>query len=224
MQTPYGDAIQATIMNQQEEDEKNDYPLPEDLKCEFRDVRIDELFELMPKNLLTQDEIKSNGSYPFVSCSGHNNGIIKYVNDYKYDGTFITVATNGDATAGTCFVQRGKFAVHPMVLVLKLKPEYQFLEECLSSIAFAMTMEFRMKYSHSNVLSQQRLMNETISSIPYCQDPTDPNKMIIDISGLRYIYIYNCEGTNDRKRMYGVNITNYYGHIFESPNTYLNHR
>ena len=67
MQTPYGDAaelikqfliyqeeceharriseIQATVMNQQEEDEKNDYPLPEDLKCEFRDVRIDELFE-----------------------------------------------------------------------------------------------------------------------------------------------------------------------------------
>ena len=43
-------------------------------------------------------------------------------------------------------------------------------------------------------------MNETISSIPYCQDPTDPTKMIIDISGLRYIY--SCEGTNDRKRMY----------------------
>ena len=31
------------------------------------------------------------------------------------------------------------------------------------------------------------------------------------------IYIYNCEGTNDRKRMYGVDITNYYGHILESP-------
>lgn len=30
-------------------------------------------------------------------------------------------------------------------------------------------------------------------------------------------YIYSCEGTNDRKRMYGVNITNYYGHILESP-------
>ena len=77
-----------------------------------------------------------------------------------------------------------------MVLVLKLKSEYQFLEECLSSLAFAMTLEFRMKkYSYSNVLSQQRLMNETISSIPYCQDPKDKTKMIIDVSGLRYIYI-----------------------------------
>ena len=52
-----------------------------------------------------------------------------------------------------------------------------------------MTMEFRMKYSYNNNLTLDRIMNETISSIPYCQDPTDPTKMIIDISGLRYIYI-----------------------------------
>ena len=77
---------------------------------------------------------------------------------------------------------------HGQVIALKLKPEYQLLEECLSSLAFAMTMEFRMKYSYNNKLNKERLMNETISSIPYCQDPTDPTKMIIDISGLRYIY------------------------------------
>ena len=222
MQTPYGDAaelikqflkyqeeceharriseIQATIMNQQEEDEKNDYPLPEDLKCEFRDVRIDELFEYAGNGKQENNNLP-DGLYPLISTSSHNNGIIKYVNKYDFDGTYITVAFNG--SVGTCFVQRGKFTLgHGQVIALKLKPEYQFLEECLSSLAFAMTMEFRMKYSYNNKLNKERLMNETISSIPYCQDPKDKTKMIIDVSGLRYIYIY---------------ITNYYGHIFESP-------
>ena len=209
MQTPYGDAaelikqfliyqeeceharriseIQATVMNQQEEDEKNDYPLPEDLKCEFRDVRIDELFEYAGNGKQENNNLP-NGPYPLISRSGHNNGIIKYVNKYDYDGTYITIALHG--TVGSCFVQRGKFTLgHGQVIALKLKPEYQFLEECLSSLAFAMTMEFRMKYSYNNNLTLDRIMNETISSIPYCQDPTDPTKMIIDISGLRYIYI-----------------------------------
>ena len=209
MQTPYGDAaelikqfliyqeeceharriseIQATIMNQQEEDEKNDYPLPEDLKCEFRDVRIDELFEYAGKGKEHAYNNLPTGKYPFISNSAHNNGIVCYVDYYDFDGTYITVTSDG--SAGKCFIQRGKFAVQDTVNVLKLKPEYQFLEECLSSLAFAMTMEFRMKYSYSNKLYRERLMNETISSIPYCQDPTDPTKMIIDVSGLRYIYI-----------------------------------
>ena len=210
MQTPYGDAaelikqfliyqeeceharriseIQATIMNQQEEDEKNDYPLPEDLKCEFRDVRIDELFEYAG-NGKQENNYLPDGPYPLISTSSHNNGIIKYVNKYDFDGTYITITFNG--SVGTCFIQRGKFTLgHGQVIALKLKPEYQFLEECLSSLAFAMTMEFRMKYSYNNKLNKERLMNETISSIPYCQDPKDPTKMIIDISGLRYIYIY----------------------------------
>ena len=209
MQTPYGDAaelmkqyfiykeecrhaqrtneIRRMIMNQQEEDRMNDYPLPEDLKCEFRDVRIDELFEYAGNGKQENNDLP-DGKYPLISTSSHNNGIIKYVNKYDFDGTYVTVTFNG--SVGSCFVQRGKFTLgHGQVIALKLKPEYQYLEECLSSLAFAMTMEFRMKYSYSNKLNQQRLMNETISSIPYCQDPKDKTKMIIDVSGLRYIYI-----------------------------------
>lgn len=209
MQTPYGDAaelikqfliyqeeckhaqrlseIRTTVINQQEEDRMNDYPLPEDLKCEFRDVRIDELFELMPKGKNHSYGNLPTGQYPFISNSTHNNGVVCYVDYYDYDGTYITVTPDGNA--GKCFVQRGKFAVQDVVNVLKLKPEYQYLEECLSSLAFAMTMEFRMKYSYNHKLYKDRLMNETISSIPYCQDPKDKTKMIIDVSGLRYIYI-----------------------------------
>ena len=181
-----------------------------------RDVRVDELFEYVSRGKHNSPDLK-DGKYPFISCSGHNNGIVRYVENYAYDGTYLTVASNGDATAGMCFVQRGKFDASINVHVLKLKPEYQQLEECLSSLAFAMTMEFRRKYSYSNVLSKTRLMDESIHSIPYCQDPKDPTNMIIDVSGLRYIYIYNCQGTNERKRMYPINIINYYGHIFEGP-------
>ena len=238
MQTPYGDAaelmkqfliyqeeyeharriseIQATVMNQQEEDEKNDYPLPEDLKCEFRDVRIDELFELMPRIGRHSYNSLPTGQYPFIANSAHNNGIVCYVDYNDFDGTYITVTSNG--SAGKCFVQRGKFAVQDEIHVLKLKPEYQFLEECLSSLAFAMTMEFRMKYSYNNKLNKERLMNETISSIPYCQDPTDPTKTIIDISGLRYIYIYIIARVRmiEKECMESILLT-----IMD---TYLNHR
>lgn len=154
-----------------------------------KDISVSELFEIAPSSKLSQQDLITPGNYPLVSCTTHNNGVKSYVNKYTHDGLYITVATNGDGGAGTCFVQRGKFAAHSMVLILKLREQYTYLEECLNSLAFAMTATFRVKYSHSRVLTQDRLMNEVIHDIPFCPNPQNPNEYIIDVSGLRYIYI-----------------------------------
>lgn len=229
MQTPYGDAIDLikqyliyeeeyrhsqmlskirnTVNSQREEDEKNNYPLPYELNREFRDVKISELFEFAGNGKQENSDLP-DGKYPLISTSSHNNGIIKYVNEYDFDGTYVTVTFNG--SVGSCFVQRGKFILgHGQVIALKLKPEYSYLEKCLNSLAFAMTMEFKMKYSYCNKLNRERLMNETISSIPFCQDANDKTKMIVDVSGLRYIYIYSCDDkVNGEKEMYEVDRVN----------------
>ena len=151
----------------------------------IKDVRVDEIFDLMPRKGVHAYGNLKNGDYPMVSRSEHNNGIMSYVDYYDYDGTYLTVSTIG----GYGFVQHGKFAVTDTVFVLKLKPEYEYLEECLSALAFAMTNEFKYKYTYNNALTQQRLMNEVIPQIPFIQDPKDKSKLIIDVSGLRYIYI-----------------------------------
>ena len=155
----------------------------------IKDVRVGEIFEFVGRGKYNVVKDVPVGKYPLISCSGHNNGIVSYVDKYDYDGTYLSIATNGDATAGIVFVQRGKFTTTTNMLILKLKQEYEYLEECLSSLAFAMTQTFRHRYNYSHVLTQERLMNEVIPDIPFIQDVNDKSKMIIDVTGLRYIYI-----------------------------------
>ncbi|MGY6172446.1 restriction endonuclease subunit S [Candidatus Mycoplasma pogonae] len=53
--------------------------------------------------------IKNNfGKYPIISSATTKNGIIGYINTYKYDGEYITITTRG-ANAGTIFFQKNKF-------------------------------------------------------------------------------------------------------------------
>ena len=111
-----------------------------------RDVPVSELFEFVGRGKYNTTKPTGTGKYPLVSCSGHNNGIVAYVDKYDYEGTYLTVSSNG-SNAGTVFVQRGQFANTQDVLILKLKPKYEYLEECLSSLAFAMTAEFKHKYN-----------------------------------------------------------------------------
>ena len=126
--------------------------------CEWREVKISDLFEFVQK-----EKHNSKVSCPLISCSGHNNGVSKYVNYYEFDGKYITVATCGDSSAGLCFVQEDKFAINELVVVIKLKDKYKYLENDLLQISSLMTFQFRMKYSFSYMLNRTRLMNEHIN-------------------------------------------------------------
>ena len=151
-----------------------------------RDVKVTDLFEIIGRGKTSSVLTLKDGKYPLISCTGHNNGIMRFIDKYDYDGDYITVASDGDATSGYCFVQHGKFAVYSNVLVLK--PKDPKLIPILSELALAMTMEFRRKYSFGNKLNADRLKSEVIPQLPF--KPTSDGKFELDIEGIRYIYIY----------------------------------
>ena len=157
-----------------------------------RSVPVAELFELVKVKGINTKLFK-DGQYPLIMSGAYNNGISRYVDKYCVDteelgGPVITVPVTG--SVGYCFVQHGKFAISDDVPpnVLKLKPEYKYLESALSSLAFNMTLHFTAGHNYSTLLNNTRLMNESIPNIPFVKDPKT-NEWKIDIGALRYMYM-----------------------------------
>ena len=161
------------------------------IEKQLRTVKVSELFELVT-GIKTFDQDLPEGPYPYISASSSYNGITSYVNEFSYDsGNDYVISVTGFGSSGVCFVQHGKFAIrgHGSIMILKLKPEYKYLEECLGVLAFTMTQYFTSKYSYNNSLNNKRLMSEEIPNIPFIQDLRDKNNWIIDVSGLKYMYL-----------------------------------
>ena len=171
-----------------------------------KDVPITDLFEIMPRGSISDIKSCNDGEYPLVQCSTHNNGIVRFIDTYAYDGDYITVATNGNSSAGICFVQHGKFNVTNNVNVLK--PKRPEIVPILSELAFAMTMNFRLKgYSYSTTLNARRLSEEVIPNLPF--KPSGE----LDIDGIRYVYVYRCKTSSEKHLMYGTTLEVYNGFI-----------
>ena len=168
-----------------------DFSMENVINMIYRETKMSDLFELMPKGKKHAYGNLPEGEYPFISNSKYNNGIKCYVNYYDYNGTYLTISS--DAETVSCFVQRGKFAVQNIVSVLKLKPKYEYLidDNVIDSLALVITIELRKKYNLINRLNEYRLMRESLHFIPYCVNPKNNDEIIIDASGLRYIYLYN---------------------------------
>lgn len=123
-----------------------------------------------------------------ITASANNNGISAYTDIYDYDGIYVSVSSDG-SYAGTCFVQNGKFSITGNVNLLRLKPEYQYLEPALISLVFTMTLHFRSQgRGFCDLVCASRLMNESIPNIPYVRDPRT-NEWKIDVGALRYMYM-----------------------------------
>lgn len=130
----------------------------------LKEVKISDIFCLEEKSINYKFKSEENeldsGIYPLISARKINNGIMRYVDNYEYDGDYITVASQGDGGAGYCFVQHDKFACGACIHVLKCI-NAEFIDR-LDELAFIMTTTFSNEYSHAKSLSKTRLMNETL--------------------------------------------------------------
>ena len=61
--------------------------------------------------------------YPVYSSQTSNDGIMGYLDDYMFDGEYITWTTDG-ANAGTVFYRKGKFNCTNVCGTLKIQPKY----------------------------------------------------------------------------------------------------
>ena len=118
-------------------------------------IRINEYFETVKVKSLKINEC-CDGIYPLISSCSGNNGICKYINKYSIEGEFISVARNG--SVGSSFYQKGQISITTDIILLKPLKDIN-----LHLVAMILNNYLPSRYSYSNKLSKDKLMNEIIN-------------------------------------------------------------
>ena len=100
---------------------------------------------------------QKNPTYPVYSSQTSNEGIMGYLDDYMFEGEYISWTTDG-ANAGTVFYRNGKFNCTNVCGLLKLKKGF---DTHFVSLVLA---EATKKYVSVN-LANPKLMNNTMGNI-----------------------------------------------------------
>lgn len=123
---------------------------------EWDDLKIGDYFDIVKPIKIFKINNTENGNIPLVSSKSTDNGIMKYINDYSYDGECLTVARNG--SVGSCFYQTDKIGITTDVIILKPKNSNINLHLWAMMINYILPQ----KYSYNNKLSMSKLLDEII--------------------------------------------------------------
>lgn len=127
---------------------------------EWKEYQIKDLMNLLPIKNAGNKGNTNDGEYLLISTGQQNQGLLKYVDKYEYDGTthkYITVAMTG--SSGSSFYQPFKFLTSDRVRVLEIKEDVNINPHL---IALVMNKTLSESYSYSNGLSVIKLMDERI--------------------------------------------------------------
>lgn len=117
---------------------------------------------------------KMKGDYPYCGA----NGVVDFINDYKYDGEFVLLAEDGgnyDKHAKSCYIQTGKFWVNNHAHVIKGKEvvcSNKFLHHYLN---FLNLNKFILGSTRT------KLNQEQLRKIPLIRLPTEEENKIISV-------------------------------------------
>ena len=124
---------------------------------EWKQIKISDYFEIPKLKQVANKDTYESGEYPLISAGATNDGIIKYINHYDYEGEYLTVARSG--TAGTTFYQNGRFSICTACKLLKpLKTNNLNLK----LVALLLNYYLTKKYTYSNTIVNNKLLNEII--------------------------------------------------------------
>ena len=113
---------------------------------------------------------QKNPTYPVYSSQTSNDGIMGYLDDYMFEGEYISWTTDG-ANAGTVFYRNGKFNCTNVCGSLKLIKGF---DTHFVSLVLA---EATKKYVSIN-LANPKLMNNTMGNIQICLPKLEEQKRI----------------------------------------------
>lgn len=120
---------------------------------------LSEIAELGRGRVINSAEIskQKNPIYPVYSSQTSNNGIMGYLDNYDYEGEYITWTTDG-ANAGTVYYRNGKFNCTNVCGILKIKNSYDayYISNILNC--------YTKKYVSTN-LANPKLMNNVMANI-----------------------------------------------------------
>ena len=111
--------------------------------------------------------------YPVYSSQTSNDGIMGYLDDYMFDGEYITWTTDG-ANAGTVFYRKGKFNCTNVCGTLKIQPKY----DCY--FVSLVLQQATQKYVSLN-LANTKLMNYIMDSIKIKKPDIEMQKQLSKI-------------------------------------------
>ena len=125
----------------------------------WKEYKVSEISILGRGRVISTIEIsrQERPQYPVYSSQTSNNGIMGYLDDYDFDGEYITWTTDG-ANAGTVFYRNGRFNCTNVCGTIKVNKNIDayFLSVVLQSAT--------AKYVSIN-LANPKLMNNTMASI-----------------------------------------------------------
>ena len=135
---------------------ENNYPINIDI-VKWEKLRIGDYFEIIKTNKIFQIQSSNEGEYPLIGSSSMNNGVLKYINHYDYDGDYISVARTG--STGSTFYQSGKFSIDTYIKLLK-----PLENNNISLHIWSMMMNhfLQKKYSYSSTITNSKLLDEVI--------------------------------------------------------------
>ena len=113
---------------------------------------------------------QENPLYPVYSSQTSNDGIMGYLDDFMFEGEYISWTTDG-ANAGTVFYRNGKFNCTNVCGLLKLKKGF---DAHFVSLVLA---EATKRYVSTN-LANPKLMNNTMGDIQICLPQLEDQKRI----------------------------------------------
>ena len=120
---------------------------------------LSEIAELGRGRVINSAEIskQKNPIYPVYSSQTSNNGIMGYLDNYDYEGEYITWTTDG-ANAGTVYYRNGKFNCTNVCGILKIKNGYDayYISNILNC--------YTKKYVSTNS-ANPKLMNNVMANI-----------------------------------------------------------
>ena len=126
---------------------------------EWPKFRIRDIANLGRGRVINTDEINSQKFplYPVYSSQTSNNGIMGYLEQYDFEGEYITWTTDG-ANAGTVFYRNGRFNCTNVCGTLKLTVDFDYY---ITALSIQMVTE---KYVSKN-LANPKLMNNVMAEI-----------------------------------------------------------
>lgn len=121
--------------------------------------KIQDIAEIGRGRVISSVEIErqKHPQYPVYSSQTSNDGIMGYLDEYMFDGEYITWTTDG-ANAGTVFYRNGKFNCTNVCGTLKTKSNF----DC--HFVSLVLQQATQSYVSSN-LANPKLMNNTMATI-----------------------------------------------------------
>ena len=153
--------------------------------------KIQDIAEIGRGRVISSVEIdrQKHPLYPVYSSQTSNNGIMGYLDNYMFDGEYITWTTDG-ANAGTVFYRKGKFNCTNVCGTLKILPKF----DCY--FVSLVLQQATQKYVSSN-LANPKLMNNTMASIkirmPNIETQKQLSKVFQTLDGCLSIHQRTCE-------------------------------